>query len=130
MVVCNSSGLWQAVHSLVYSRIQPAFVTELVEVVLLPDVLWYELGGEFYVLSCRKWVVEVKVLDINARCFGPWCGDDLVKETLNCDEVCNLGGHFPLKVDAISSDCAPGLVWIRLLFPVVCHNANKGGFLV
>ena len=124
MVIGNFAGLWESVHTFVYPGIEPPIITVLVQVVLVPDVVWYEVSLEPYVFWCWQWIVEVKVFNVDACGFSTWCGYDVVQKALDCDEICYFGGHITLKVDAVTSYGASDPVWVWLLLPIVGDNPN------
>ena len=124
MVVGYLSCLWEAIHIFVNLRVQPSVVTELMEVILLPYVLRYQVCLEADVFRLWEGVVYIKVFNIYACSLRSWCGYDVVDETLDRDQVCYLCGNIAMEVDSVASHCASHLVWVSLLLSIICHYAN------
>ena len=91
--------------------------------VLVPYVSGDEVCSEPYVLGFWEWVVEVEVFYIYARGFGSRRGDDMIEQAFYCYQVRNFCRYISMEVNAVSSDGAANLVWVRLLFPVVGNNS-------
>jgi hypothetical protein len=91
----------------------------------LGDVLPFESD----VLGGWEDVVDIEVFDVDTRCPGTWCGDNVVDEALDGDKIGRPSRFVSGEVNEVSPNSTPDSVWVCLLVPVVGHDSDVGGSL-
>jgi hypothetical protein len=70
----NDTGLWQAIHLLLYFTLDIAVRGGFVpEVVVLNDVIWHVCNSQLHVFVPGHWGVLVEILDVHCHEFCASC---------------------------------------------------------
>ena len=128
--LCDHARLGKAVHAAANFQVDLAVVDLVHQVVLVDDLLWYDVNGQEHIFVAFHGGAQVEVFDIDNHEFGIRGGEHTVEEDLGCRYVSNFCADVAREIDEIAADSEAGTFHFRFVRFEIDNDAAVSGFAV
>jgi len=125
-LVCKDAGLGEAVNGFPNFNENVSLLGVGVEVVLCAGVEREDRNWHLHIFETVHRGTQIKVLNVEAEIFSPWCADDTVPKHFCSGEISRPGGQFARVMNEITTGSQSNTVGIFLLWSVIDNDTCVG----